>query len=127
MERKKTDKAELENKKGIFFQIGLVIVLTLTLVAFEWTSRTQMVSSMGTIAGVDLTEEIIPITRQQAAPPPPPTTATVTDVLNIVKDDVKIKDELKVEDAESDQPTEMDIVDYGDGEEVTDEEIFFVV
>jgi protein TonB len=127
MGKKKTEKADLESKKGLFFQIGLVIVLALTLIAFEWTSRTQTVSSMGTIAGTDLTEEIIPITRQQNAPPPPPTTTTVTDVLNIVKDDVQIKDELKVEDAESDQQMNMDIVDYSDGEEVTDEEIFFVV
>ena len=82
---------------------------------------------MGTITGVDITEEIVPVTRQKAAPPPPPTTTKVTEVLNIVKDNAQIKDELKVEDAESDQQMEIDIVDYNDGEEVTDEEIFFVV
>jgi protein TonB len=48
MGRKKTEKADLENKRGIFFQLGLVIVLAVTLIAFEWTSRTQTVSSMGT-------------------------------------------------------------------------------
>jgi protein TonB len=127
MGKKKTDKADLENKRGIFFQIGLVIVLALTLIAFEWTSRTHTVSSMATIVGADLTEEITPITRQHIAPPPPPTTTKMAEVLNIVKDDTKIKDELKVEDAESDQQTDIDVVDYNEGEEITDEEIFFVV
>ena len=127
MGKKKSEKADLENKRGIFFQVGLVIVLALTLIAFEWTSRTQTESLMGTVAGTDVTEEIIPITRQHIAPPPPPTTTKMTEVLNIVKDDVKIKDELKVQDAESDQQTDIDIVDYNDGDDVADEEIFFVV
>jgi protein TonB len=127
MGKKKTDKANLENKRGIFFQVGLVIVLALTLIAFEWTSRKQTMSSMGTIAGADLTEEITPITRQHIAPPPPPTNTKMTEVLNIVKDDAEIKDELKVEDAESNQQMDIDIVDYNDGQEITDEEIFFVV
>ena len=128
MGRKKADKADLERKKGIFFQLGLVIVLTITLIAFEWTSRTQTVSSLGTIINMNLTEEIIPITRQQeVAPPPPPVSPKVTDVLNIVEDDVQIKDELRVEDAESDQQMDIDIVDFSEGDEVLDEEIFFVV
>ncbi len=128
MGRKKADKADLERKKGIFFQLGLVIVLTITLIAFEWTSRSQTVSSLGTIVNMNLTEEIIPITRQQeVAPPPPPVSPKVTDVLNIVEDNVQIKDELIVDDAESDQQMEIDIVDFSEGEEVLDEEIFFVV
>lgn len=127
MERKKTEKADLENKRGIFFQAGLIVVLAVTLIAFEWTSRTQTVSSMGTIRGVDLTEEIIPVTRRQIAPPPPPTATKIAEVLNIVEDDKQIDNELKVQDAESDQQILIDIVDYGESEEVTDEEIFFVV
>jgi protein TonB len=108
--------------------LGLVIVLAITLIAFEWTSRTQTVSSLGTIVNMNLTEEIIPITRQQeVAPPPPPVSPKVTDVLNIVEDDVQIKDELRVEDVESDQQMDIDIVDFSNGEEVLDEEIFFVV
>jgi periplasmic protein TonB len=39
MELKKSDKANLEKKKGLFLQIGLVTVLALLLIAFEWTTR----------------------------------------------------------------------------------------
>jgi protein TonB len=35
---KKTKKADLENKRVIFFQIGLLISLAVALLAFEWTS-----------------------------------------------------------------------------------------
>jgi len=38
MEIKKNDKVNLEKRKGIFFQLGLVIVLSLCLIAFEWTT-----------------------------------------------------------------------------------------
>jgi len=38
MKLKKTNQANLEKRKGTFFQLGLVIVLSLVLIAFEWTS-----------------------------------------------------------------------------------------
>lgn len=38
METKKNPKLNLEKKRGIFFQIGLVTALSLALVAFEWTT-----------------------------------------------------------------------------------------
>ena len=37
MELKKSKKADLENRKGMFIQIGLVVTLSIVLVAFEWT------------------------------------------------------------------------------------------
>ena len=83
---------------------------------------------MGAVSDMSLTEEIIPITRQQEIkPPPPPAIPKVTDVLNIVEDDVQIDDELIVDDAEADQQMEVDIVEFTETEEVADEEVFFIV
>jgi protein TonB len=128
MELKKSKKADLENKKGIFLQIGLVVVLGITLAAFEWSSRPNMESTLGELADVDLEEEIIPITRQQdVKPPPPPPPPKVADVLNIVEDDVEIEDELIIEDAEADQNMEIEIVEFEEEEEVAEEEVFFIV
>lgn len=128
MELKKSKKADLENKKGIFLQIGLVVVLGLILAAFEWSSRPNMESSLGELADMDLEEEIIPITRQQdVKPPPPPPPPKVADVLNIVEDDVEIEDELIIEDAEADQNMEIEIVEFEEEEEVAEEEVFFIV
>jgi protein TonB len=128
MVSKKSDSADLERKKGVFLQIGLVIVLAIILVAFEWTSRPNSANTLGELADLDLTEEIIPITRQQEVkPPPPPAPPKVTEVLNIVEDDVQIEDELIIEDAEADQQMEIEIIEFGEEEEVVEEEVFFIV
>jgi len=128
MELKKSKKADLENKKGIFLQVGLVVVLAVILAAFEWKSRPNMDSTLGELADMNLEEEIIPITRQQdVKPPPPPPPPKVADVLNIVEDDVEIEDELIIEDAEADQNMEIEIVEFEEEEEVAEEEVFFIV
>lgn len=129
MEPKKTKKADLENKKGIFLQIGLVIVLGITLAAFEWSSKPKLENTLGELADMDLEEEIIPITRQQdVKPPPPPPPPKVADVLNIVEDDVEIEDELIIEDAEADQNMQIEIIEFAEEEEeVAEEEVFFIV
>ena len=128
MELKKNRKADLEKWKGIFIEIGLVVVLGLVLFAFEWTSRPNLDSTLGELADVQMEEEIIPITRQQEVkPPPPPPPPKVTEVLNIVEDDVEIEDELIIDDAEADQQMEIEIVDFEEEEEVVEEEVFFIV
>ena len=128
MELKKSKKADLESKKGIFLQIGLVVVLGIILAAFEWSSRPNMESTLGELADMDLEEEIIPITRQEdVKPPPPPPPPKVADVLMIVEDDVEIEDELIIEDAEADQNMVIEIVEFEEEEEVAEEEVFFIV
>ena len=127
MELKKSKKANLENKRGLFLQIGLVIVLTIILASFEWSSRPNINNSLGQLADIELEEEIIPITRQQEVKPPPPPLPKVTEVLNIVQDDVEIEDELIIEDAEADQNMEIEIVEFEEEEEVAEEEVFFIV
>ena len=37
MELKKNKKVDLEKRKGMFIEIGLVVSLAIVLVAFEWT------------------------------------------------------------------------------------------
>lgn len=128
MGKKKSEKADLEKKKGMFIQLGLVVVLAVCLIAFEWTSRPQEASSLGSLSDMSLTEEIIPITRQQEIkPPPPPAAPKVSDVLNIVEDDVQIDDELIIDDAEADQQMQVEIVEFTETEEVAEEEVFFIV
>ena len=38
MELKKSPQADLENKKGLYGSLGLVLALAIVLVAFEWKS-----------------------------------------------------------------------------------------
>lgn len=130
MEVKKSEKANLEKRKGLFIQLGLVIVLSLVLIAFEWTNSELNKSGLSMI-GQDIgEEEIIPITRQeQPEPQKPPEPPKVTEILNIVQDDVEIDDELILEDMEIDQNTQIAIIEFAseEEEEVEEQQIFFIV
>ena len=108
LELKKSPKANLESKKPIFTQIGLVVVLSLVLVAFEWTWTDVNVDLEQTTDEATVEEEIIPITRQDETPPPPPPPPAVTDVLNIVEDDADIDVELEIFDSELDESAMID-------------------
>ena len=61
---KKDPKISLENKKGMFFQIGLGVTLIAVLISFEWKSYDKSNYNLGDLNLDDMEEEIIPITRQ---------------------------------------------------------------
>ncbi len=100
MEPKKTERADLEKKKGIFLQIGLVSVLVFVLIAFEWTTREVREGPMGEIEQEVVEEEMIPVTRREEEPPPPPAPEP-SEEFEIVDDDVDLDDEFLIEDAET--------------------------
>lgn len=130
MELKKTPKADLENKKQLYFMVGLVLALGIVLVGFEWTSKPDKASSLGSLTAVAVEEEIIPITREMEVKPPPPPPPKVIEVLNIVDDDVKIDDELEIEDSEADDKTLIDVAPVVAAKEEEEEEtaeVFFIV
>ena len=127
MEPKKSSKADLEGKRGIFIQIGMVIALAIVLFGFEWKSYEKIEFNMGIREDVELVEEIVIQTEQKIKPPtpkPPPQTT----ILNIVEDDVEIEDDIII-DAEIDQDTEIEeyIPVEIEEEEIEEEEIFTVV
>ncbi|WP_319229594.1 TonB family protein [Draconibacterium orientale] len=131
MELKKTPKADLEAKKNMFWLIGLVVALGLSLLAFEWTTKPSKAADLGQIQTAEVEEEIIPITREQEVkPPPPPPPPKVIEVLNIVDDDVEIEDELEIEDTEADELTEIDVapvIETAAEEEEEEAQVFFIV
>ena len=124
MEPKKSPEADLEKKKGLFLQIGLVVALAITFVAFEWKSYDEQNYSLGQLKVEDIPEEIIPITKQEEKPPPPPPPPVQQIV--VVKDDVKIENEVEVAETEITQETVIEVQPVK--EEVIDEpEIFLIV
>jgi protein TonB len=131
MELKKSKKANLEEKRNIFFLVGLVVALGATLLAFEWTTKPSKADSLGSIASMEVEEEIIPPTRQkEIKPPPPPPPPKVIEVLNIVDDDIEIEDELEIEDSEANQETIIDvkpIIETEEEEDIPTDHIFTIV
>ena len=71
MEVTKTQKADLENKKVLFFQIGLIFALLVVFLAFEYKSYDKITLDLASRAIDDTPEEIVPITEQTVKPPPP--------------------------------------------------------
>ncbi|MDD3870815.1 MAG: energy transducer TonB [Bacteroidales bacterium] len=128
---KKTDRANLETKKGLFIEIGLVIALALTLAAFEYTKEDLRTANIQAIRDVQGEEEIIPITRQELQKPQdPPKPKTVIIDLNIVEDDIELTDELDFEsfDANQDDAIQIaDVIGNKEEEEEEDVEVFYIV
>jgi protein TonB len=103
MELKKSSKADLQNKKTLFFEIGLTLSLLAVLVAFNWTSREKTASVL--IADhqeIIEEEEQVPITEQEPPPPPEiPKILQIPDVINIVEDDVDISSDFDFSESET--------------------------
>ena len=111
MEIKKTEKASLENKKLLFVEIGLVISLLVTFLAFEWNQEEISVSNLEDTTEIEAEEEIIPIT--QDTPPPPPAEVKIpilSDQIDIVDDNIEL--ENTVMNLEDDANLGVEIQDY---------------
>lgn len=124
MELKKNPEADLEKKKGFFFQIGLVLVLALLLISFEWKVYDIKVSELGKLVVEQEEEELIPITRQELTPPPPPPPKPTQ--IEIVKDEEEIKEEVVIN-TESNEETEVKIVEQAEEVAPDEPQIFTIV
>jgi protein TonB len=120
MELKKSDKANLEKKRGLFVEIGLIIVLGIVFAAFEWkmapSEATMVQASQGPVE-----EDVVPVTRQDQPPPPPPEPPRVAEILTIVDNNVQI-DNTFVIDVETDQNQQIAIVEFTERAVVQEEE-----
>lgn len=128
MKAKKSKKVDLENKRGMFLQIGLVAVLAIVLLAFEWTTRPEKDSEEMLVAETTYEVEEMQVTRREQPPPPEPEQQQVTEILNIVEDDVEIEDEFDF-DVEADASTEFEFTGFVDDmeEEFEEEQVFYIV
>ncbi len=127
MEIRKNPKVDLESKKTLFFEIGLIISLLLVLGAFSIKSYDKRTVDIMTVQADDAPEEIIPITEQKVKPPPPPPPKQVTQI-KIVDDDVEVDDDLDIDvNANDDTEFEEYVPPEEEEEEVEEQPIFTVV
>ena len=125
MEIKKSSKANLENKKLLFTEIGLIIALAAVYFAFDWSTAEKQVSVFEETAEIVEAEEMVPITQE--TPPPPPTAAPkipiLSDQIDIVDDEIQVDDNLFMN-LEDDASMGVEIMDYVETveEEVVEEE-----
>ena len=127
MQLKKSPNASLEDKKLTYVLIGIVLVLSICYVAFEWTEK-EVTKYEVTDTDFFFEEEIdIQQTTQETPPPPPPPAVQEVEVLNVVEDDVETETiEINTED---DKDVEVVIAPPVEApvEEEEEEVIFMVV
>ena len=119
MKAKKNPKADLNRGSVIFFQIGLIMILSS--VYFTLEMRTAVNDSVDNYT-VEVDEEMIvdiPITQMNTPPPPPPPPPpAIPEVIDIVNDDLDIQEDVIVS-TESDQDdrieTVAEVADISDG------------
>jgi protein TonB len=95
MEAKKSPKADLENRKGLFLEIGLIVILALAFLAFNIKKyeREQVEAISRTV--VDEVEETVLNTEEQEKPPEPePVQEQVLTDIEVVDNDAVIENEV---------------------------------
>ncbi len=103
MEAKKSPKADLENKKSVFMLLGVALSLGICIFAFGYSQREKKIAKID--MGLAMVEEdIIEITIQEEKPTEPAKQqiSYATEILNIVKNDTKIVEEIKFDDFKED-------------------------
>jgi protein TonB len=72
METKKSPKVNLEKKRFLFLELGLVLTLSICFAAFEWTTSESTDASLGNLDKTELLDEEITSIKLPEPPPPPP-------------------------------------------------------
>jgi protein TonB len=130
MEAKKTKKADLDSRKGLFIEIGLIVSLIVMIVLFELSSKDVSQSALTDTREI-VPEEEMPLPEEQQPEPeqivPQP---IMSDELNIVDENLDINTDLSFT-SEADKNFAVQTVDYVqkkvEVEAETDEDIPFAV
>ena len=125
MQVKKNPQADLNRNSGLYFVIGLAVVLFITWRALEYKTYPKDETLIDMVEAVDEIKEDIPITEQiKTAPPPPPPAAP--EVIEVVEDTEEIEETI-IESTESSQDDVVhEVMDVDDVEAAEEEEEIIV-
>ncbi|MBO4690978.1 MAG: energy transducer TonB [Paludibacteraceae bacterium] len=122
MKSKKSEKASLEKNKIIYVLMGLIFVLSICFIAFEWGDEVKKIKPISNIFD-GITEEMdIQPTKQEIPLPPPPKMQEV-EALVVVDDDKEVESlDIKSEDDQSEEiiiaPPVENIIDEPEDDDV---------
>lgn len=130
MELKKNPKADLEKRRGLYLEIGLVAALAVALVAFNIKSYDAEQIEVVQRTAIDEVEDVIIQTQQEELPPPPPPEQPeVTTELNVIEDDAESENEVDMSSFQrQEEATNIEITPVKvEEEEEEDEQVIFQV
>ncbi|HPE43315.1 MAG TPA: hypothetical protein PKV88_04470 [Bacteroidales bacterium] len=126
----KTPQADLESKKGLFFEIGLAVALLSIFLAFQIKRPSRTTTFDFDYGELNIIQEEMIQTHQPTTPPPPKQPMQQITLLTVVENTEEVETEIHIQ-AEVDQQTE--IPEYTplerpmEEEAIQEEEIFLVV
>ena len=95
MEAKKSKKDTIENQRGSWLLMGLVVALAFMFVSFEWTQHDVRVAALSSDDESIFVTELVPITfPDEKLEPPPPPENKIVEILEIVKNDIEVADNV---------------------------------
>ncbi len=109
MQVKKNPKADLSRNSFIFFQIGLILILTITYFGIEWKFIEHSETFSYEIAVPEFEMENIPVTAIKDILPPPPPPPVVPEVIEVVADELEVE-ESEIMSTESNQDQKIEKV-----------------
>ena len=126
MKLKKYPKADLNRNSGLYFVIGLALVLFLTWRALEFKTYKKDVQERRIVEILEAPKEDVPIIEAFKLPPPPPPPAAPA-IIQVVEDVVEIE-ETVIQSTESSQEAiiEKPIIKVEEIEVVEEEEVLEV-
>ena len=126
MEVKKNPKVDLQNRKGIFLEIGLIVSLAFCIVAFSLGQSKKTIEIIA-VSGPEVEVDLVDITKTEEPKPQAPVKQAVkliTAAINVVKNDTVIETEFEFAEFTEDEiiVEEIEVV-----EEVVEEAAFIKV
>jgi protein TonB len=111
MEAKKTRRADLQNRRVLFLEIGLVAALFLVVSAFAWSqSEKKVVAMVDTVAAVE--QEVVVNTEQEQRQPEvkPQINQVLSEFIDVVRNETTIDTEYTFDDFSEDFVVEVPTV-----------------
>ena len=123
MEIKKDPKVNLETRKVTYGLTGLVGIMAILFIAFEWTNTTRRQGN--TFQRTEMIEEeeeiVMTVQNNTPPPPPPPPMPDVIEQLTVVEDDVEIE-EVEMQSSEDDDNVTVEVFDITNTDAPSEEE-----
>lgn len=112
MKPKKNPKADLRRRWVLFLQIGLILVLFLTLQAFQWKTYDDKITGDPLVIADPPEEEEVPVTIvPEKTPPPPP--KQIVEIIDVIEDDSSEKEDNV-------KPTDLDLEDIPEPDDIVE-------
>jgi len=127
MKSKKSKKSNLENKRVIFFQVGLIVTLSIVLLAFEWTTINSHTIDLNMFDRGEEIEELAEVTihKKEKLEMPKP---KLIPIIEVVDNETDINEEIDISTEVTDETVnELEMEFEDDPEEQSEEPTIFTV